>query len=74
MSLPLAYSRSKIKKKKPHVLATSRKRSDGFRRVIISTSKNNVWPPSSPGIGMMFMNASIIDKKAVICQKEYQFH
>ena len=46
----------------------------GLRPVIISKRRNIKWPPSKAGMGRMFMNASMMERKAVILQKSYQFH
>ena len=46
----------------------------GFRRVTTSYNKNITCPPSSAGIGKIFMKAKITDRKAVIFQKAYQSH
>ena len=41
--------------------------------VPISYSRKSTWPPSSAGIGRMFITASATDRNAVRYQKEYQF-
>ncbi len=56
------------------VLATSRNLSEGLRLVTISTRRNSIYPPSRAGMGIMFINASMMDRNAVICQKAYQLH
>ena len=56
------------------VLATSRNLSEGLRLVTISTRRNSIYPPSRAGMGIMFINASMMDRNAVICQKAYQLN
>ena len=58
----------------PIICTRSMNLSLGFRPVIISKSKNNKWPPSSAGIGRMFIKARMTEIKAVIDQKLYQSH
>lgn len=53
----------------PAICAYSSTFSEGCRRVIISYMINTAWPPSSAGIGSMFITASIMDRNAVSCQK-----
>ena len=40
---------------------------------IISYNKNITWPPSSAGIGKIFINANIIESNAVMPQNLCQF-
>ena len=56
----------------PIICARSRNLSLGCLPVIISASRNSACPPSSAGIGKMFMNASMIERNAVINQNSCQ--
>src|SRR5690554_2350647 len=58
----------------PASWAYSRNLSLGFLPEMASTSKKSTCPPSSPGMGRIFMKARITERKAVIIQKEYQLH
>ena len=45
-----------------------------FSSCYTSYSKNITWPPSSAGIGRIFITARIIERKAVRFQKDCQSH
>ena len=74
ISIPLAYKTSPISRNIPAICAYSRNLSLGFLPEIASTSRKRTCPPSNPGMGRMFINAKITERKAVIIQNEYQFH
>ena len=74
MSLPLANSSNAKRNAIPAICAYSRNFSLGCRRVIISTSRNSTCPPSSAGMGSMFIKARITERNAVIDQNCSQFH
>src|SRR5262245_5208957 len=46
----------------------------GLRPLTISYTVNRACPPSRPGTGKIFMNASMIEKTAVSIQKLCQSH
>src|SRR5690606_9173695 len=71
-SLPLAYNISKSSNIIPAVWAYSKNFSLGFRPLIISYNVNITCPPSSAGMGSKFINAKMIDRKAVIFQNDSQ--
>ena len=58
----------------PITCAYSRTLSFAFLPVIISYIKNIACPPSSAGIGKIFINARIIEIKAVLDQNPFQSH
>ena len=58
----------------PITWAYSRTLSLAFLPVIISYIKNIACPPSSAGMGRMFMKARIIEIRAVLDQNPFQSH
>ena len=72
MSFPLANKTKAINKKNPAIWANSINLSLGLRPLIISYNKNITCPPSSAGIGKIFIKAKIIDISAVVYQKLVQ--
>ena len=74
MSLRLATIMRRMRMEMPTYSARIMKFSDGLRRVIISYSKNSTCPPSSAGMGSMFIKARMILRKAVMSQNMCQSH
>ena len=58
----------------PTYCAASSTLSLTLRPEIISQKVKIACPPSSPGIGRMFITARMIDRKAVFIQKSCQSH
>lgn len=73
MSLPLAYRTSARMMMSPMYWAVSSTRSLTLRPVSISQKVKMACPPSSPGMGRMFMTASMMERKAVVIQNPSQF-
>ena len=57
----------------PTICARSINLSLGLRPVITSISRKSTCPPSSAGIGRIFIKARMSESIAVIFQKRYQF-
>ena len=68
MSLPMVKSMSEIKITIPKIWARSINLSENFFPVSASIKRKIAWPPSSAGIGSMFINASTIESSPVIVQ------
>ena len=58
----------------PTYCAASSTLSLTLRPEIISQKVNRACPPSSPGMGRMFITARMIDRNAVFIQKSCQSH
>ena len=71
-SFPLAYNINNNNKIMPATCAYSMNFSFGFLPLTISYSVNITCPPSKAGIGSRFINARMMDKKAVIFQNASQ--
>ena len=74
ISLPFANTKRTNNITSPTVCAISKNLSLGFLLVIISANKNNTCPPSSAGIGNIFMTANTIERKAVRYQNCIQLN
>ena len=71
-SFRFATTMSNINIVKPTYSALNRNFSLGARPVTISYMRKSTWPPSSAGIGSMFMNARMMLRNAVILQNSIQ--